>query len=315
MMDAGFFVGRRDIIDWINDTLLLNVEKIEQTASGAIACQLLDVMYPGNVPMHKVNWSATKDFEFIANYKILQTCFAKLSITRGVDVNRLIQGRYQDNLEFMQWYKRFFETTTAGGIAEYDPISQRVKGKGGSAYNDQYGRAGGSSGPRPPGAVSSSSANPTPRTKIGNNSSIKKPKPLPGSTATPRTTKAAAASAPPKPPAIDKGLGANHSEPDAAVLAELNDLKAINEEMKQARTENSIELDRVEKERDFYFEKLRDIEMMLQDLEDNGEGTELTSNIFKILYATADGFEAAQNEDGTGVAASFDADESAFGTF
>ena len=26
-----------------------------------------------------------------------------------VDVDRLISGRYMDNLEFMQWFKRFFE--------------------------------------------------------------------------------------------------------------------------------------------------------------------------------------------------------------
>lgn len=47
MMDGAFFVGRKEIIDWINQTLNINISKVEQTASGAIACQLLDVMYPG----------------------------------------------------------------------------------------------------------------------------------------------------------------------------------------------------------------------------------------------------------------------------
>lgn len=47
MMDGAFFVGRKEIIDWINQTLNLNLTKVEQTASGAIACQLLDMMYPG----------------------------------------------------------------------------------------------------------------------------------------------------------------------------------------------------------------------------------------------------------------------------
>lgn len=32
--------------------------------------------------MHKVNWAANKSFEFIQNYKVLQTCFAKLSIEK-----------------------------------------------------------------------------------------------------------------------------------------------------------------------------------------------------------------------------------------
>jgi RP/EB family microtubule-associated protein len=50
MMDGAFFVGRKEIVDWINDTLDLSLQKVEQTASGAIACQLLDIMHPGNSP-------------------------------------------------------------------------------------------------------------------------------------------------------------------------------------------------------------------------------------------------------------------------
>jgi microtubule-associated protein, RP/EB family len=49
MMDGAFFVGRKEIVDWINQTLNLNITKVEQTASGAIACQLLDAMYPGSI--------------------------------------------------------------------------------------------------------------------------------------------------------------------------------------------------------------------------------------------------------------------------
>jgi hypothetical protein len=47
MMDSAFFVGRKELIDWINDTLEINIQKVEQTASGAIACQLFDIMHPG----------------------------------------------------------------------------------------------------------------------------------------------------------------------------------------------------------------------------------------------------------------------------
>jgi microtubule-associated protein, RP/EB family len=47
MMDGAFFVGRKEIVDWVNDTLEINISKVEQTCSGAIACQLLDIMHPG----------------------------------------------------------------------------------------------------------------------------------------------------------------------------------------------------------------------------------------------------------------------------
>jgi hypothetical protein len=34
MMDPAYFVGRKEIVEWINDTLQLNLAKVEQTASG-----------------------------------------------------------------------------------------------------------------------------------------------------------------------------------------------------------------------------------------------------------------------------------------
>ena len=81
----------------------------------------------------------------------------------------------------------------------------------------------------------------------------------------------------------------------AARNEELEQLKAANESLSSTNAQLQIEIDGIEKERDFYFDKLRDIEMMLQDLEDNGNGNELTAAIFKILYAQAEDGE----EDGT----------------
>ena len=47
MMDEAYFVGRREIILWINETLQLNISKIEQTANGCVAIQMLDMLHPG----------------------------------------------------------------------------------------------------------------------------------------------------------------------------------------------------------------------------------------------------------------------------
>lgn len=53
----------------------------------------------------------------------------------------------------------------------------------------------------------------------------------------------------------------------------------------------SIDHPGLEKERDFYFEKLREVEILLQDIEESDGPSETTASILKILYATADGFE------------------------
>jgi len=61
MMEGAFFVSRSDILNWINSTLKLNLSKIEQTASGSIALQMIDIMYPGKVPVNKVKWNARQE--------------------------------------------------------------------------------------------------------------------------------------------------------------------------------------------------------------------------------------------------------------
>ena len=81
MMDPAFFVGRRAILDWVNSTFRMNLAKIEETASGAVACQLLDAIYPGEVSMQRVRWDAKSPHEFIDNYKVVQAVFEK----KGVD--------------------------------------------------------------------------------------------------------------------------------------------------------------------------------------------------------------------------------------
>jgi microtubule-associated protein, RP/EB family len=106
LMEGAYFVGRKEIMEWVNNTCGLNLSKVEETANGAVSCMLLDIMYPGQVPMHKVNWGAKQNFEFVSNYKILQTAFTKLRIDRHIDVDRLMSARAMDNLEFMQWFKR-----------------------------------------------------------------------------------------------------------------------------------------------------------------------------------------------------------------
>lgn len=84
MMDPAYFVGRREILSWLNGTFQMNLSKIEETASGAVACQVLDAIYPGEVPMSKVRWDAKSPHEFIDNYKVIQSVFEKKGIDKHI---------------------------------------------------------------------------------------------------------------------------------------------------------------------------------------------------------------------------------------
>jgi RP/EB family microtubule-associated protein len=51
-----------------------------------------------------------------------------------VPVDKLVKGRFQDNFEFLQWFKKFFDANHTG--AHYDALSARggeQMGSGGSS--------------------------------------------------------------------------------------------------------------------------------------------------------------------------------------
>lgn len=111
---------------WRTSTLIqLNLNKIEQLGSGAVYCQVMDVIDPGKVPMSKINWRAKNDYEFISNLKILQNVFDKVGIKRYVEVEKLARAKYQDNLEFIQWLKRYFDSNGGTRAEGYNADERR----------------------------------------------------------------------------------------------------------------------------------------------------------------------------------------------
>merc|ERR1719230_1150539 len=124
-MEGAFFVGRTELLEWVNGLLAVNLTKVEQCASGAVYCQIVDACHPGSVKMNKVNWMAREDHEFIPNYKILQAAFDRNAIEKHIDVDKLIRAKYQDNLEFLQWMKALWDREGAAGARDYDPVRSR----------------------------------------------------------------------------------------------------------------------------------------------------------------------------------------------
>lgn len=82
-------------------------------------------MYPGRVALNRVNWRARNEWEFIANYKVLQQAFAKCKIQKYIDIEKLSKGKYQDNLEFIQWLKRYFDLYNKNDPGSYDALAAR----------------------------------------------------------------------------------------------------------------------------------------------------------------------------------------------
>ena len=163
LMDAAYFVSKNELLAFFNNTLDLNLTKIEQTCTGAVACQLCEYIFPRSIPVSRIDWSCKASFEYVANYKLLQAAFTKNRVRRHLDVDKLIQGKFQINLEFCQWLKAWHDQQVPDR-GDYDAAAVRAKGKGGKNLPPQFrSRASGSAGGggsarRPPRSASSLSS-------------------------------------------------------------------------------------------------------------------------------------------------------------
>ena len=258
----------------------------------------------------------------VANYKLLQNAFKKNKIQKYIDVDKLIRGKFQDNLEFCQWLKAFFDQT--GGIngarEGYDPVAVRAKGKGGKAVGKSVGgvkktssarsvgtaRTGVSSGasrrttsssvssstpttgsrsPRRPTSATSSSSSATRRQKENTTNTTTTSS---SSTRLPTNPRKASVTA-------SATTKAKYEDEIRSLKSENITLKAKYSTLEHSSAETELTLQTVESERDFYFEKLRGIELMLQVYkekeeveEGSGEVSKVMDSIFKVMYATMD---------------------------
>ena len=128
MMEGAFFVGRKAILTWINDFLDINISKVEETASGCVACSMTDSLFPNCVNMKKVNWAAKHEHEFVGNYKVLQDGLKKAGVSKVVPVQQLIRAKYQVRAregatERRQRDARGGRTTGAGAVHEKEEMN------------------------------------------------------------------------------------------------------------------------------------------------------------------------------------------------
>ncbi|CAG8592454.1 8748_t:CDS:2 [Diversispora eburnea] len=228
--------SRTELLAWLNDLLQISYTKVEQCGTGAAHCQIIDSIF-GDVQMNKVKFQAKHEYEYVANYKVLQTAFDKHKVDKVIPVTKLVKCKFQDNLEFLQWLKKYWDTYYPGG--PYDALARRSGSTGG-----------------PIKTVSGGGASRTMPVK--------------------RTTPASTSSS-----RVATGLHETSSH-SASMVMELN--KQIDE--------LKVTVDGLEKERDFYFGKLRDIEILVQQQIDIEPENQLLKDVQSILYSTEEGFEA-----------------------
>ncbi|KAG0052582.1 hypothetical protein BGZ83_002407 [Gryganskiella cystojenkinii] len=236
--------SRAELVAWVNELLGLNYTKVEQLGTG-------------DMPMSKVKFTAKGEHEYLLNYKILQKCFIDKQVEKVIPVEKLMKCRMQDNLEFLQWNKWYWDRTFPGDV--YDAVARRA---GAAVESPSSNRSSHNSTPvrRPPVNSGGSAAN---RSVSGRGSSL----------------------------GVGNASASYRSSPDPSVVLTLQ--KELHEERSTVAA--------LEKERDFYFGKLRDIEVLIQNtlaVDPDIPEAPFMKQVQGVLYNTEEGFEVPDEEEG-----------------
>jgi len=264
-------LSRHDMLAWVNSCLASSFCKIEELCSGAAYCQFMDMLFPGSVQLKKVKFQTKLEHEFIQNFKVLQAGFKKMEVEKVIPVDKLVKGRFQDNFEFVQWFKKFFDANYKGD--PYDALEARCGIPLGS-----------------PGIAGKPMHRVLPSTTMSSQIAARtKPSPAMG-----RNTNMNSG--------VGMGMGMVRPTPAAVRTSPSNVLNRGPMDSSQVEilnaqlAETKLNLEGLEKERDFYFGKLRDIEVFCQE-QDAIESSPALQRILDILYQTeVDGFAAPEDD-------------------
>jgi RP/EB family microtubule-associated protein len=256
------------MLSWVNSCLESSFTKIEELCSGAAYCQFMDMLFPGSVVLKKVKFQTKLEHEYIQNFKLLQSGFKKVEVEKIIPVDKLVKGRFQDNFEFVQWFKKFFDANYKGD--EYNALEARggiPLGSPGAAGKPMHRVA-------PPTTQIAARSRPTAAPAANGHKNISSVGMVKPQVASPGRT-----------------LINNNSSRSAATNSQIEELTA-------QLADTTMQLEGLEKERDFYFGKLRDIEVLCQETEtEEVDGEGIRKRILDILYATEDGFAAPDEGD------------------
>ena len=220
----------------------------------------MDATYPGKVQLHRVNFNAVLPHEVTQNYKVLQQIFDKCNVQKNIDVGQLQRGTFQDNLEFLQWLKHYHDVNTTLRPGEYK-ARERRKACSCSEPKGAIGRHGvkrpvSTKTTRTVTSTTTADAAPEKRQRLA-------AKQHGATTAAPKnaaaTKNAPAAAKQPRPAPKESTTAEEVEEIERAAQSICEGVTV------QQYANMKFELEDMERERDFYYGKLRAVEDLCQE--------------------------------------------------
>ncbi|XP_017024140.1 microtubule-associated protein RP/EB family member 1-like [Drosophila kikkawai] len=106
-------MSRYQMVDWINGkSQEINITRIEDLCTGVAYCRLMKTIFPKSINLKRVKMLPMGEKDYVHNLRLLQAAFNYLELDYPVPIDLLIQGRFKHNFEFLQFFKKFYDSQT-----------------------------------------------------------------------------------------------------------------------------------------------------------------------------------------------------------
>merc|ERR1712226_1417087 len=123
-------ISSQDLVYWFSLTLQTDViTRVPELGTGEHYCLLMNMLFPTKepIPLKKVKFGSQVEVDHISNWKFFQTGLKSVGIDKEVNIDKLVKQKPMDNLEFAQWFYKFFDANRTTDTDEYDPVAEREK--------------------------------------------------------------------------------------------------------------------------------------------------------------------------------------------
>ncbi|TID30392.1 hypothetical protein CANINC_001026 [Pichia inconspicua] len=278
--------SKSELLEWINSYFNLNYSKIEACGNGVPYVLIFNALYPNTINIQRLIQNPQTEFQIQNNFKLLQHGFNKVGISREVNVERLMKCRLQDNLEFLQWFGKlwceFNKDFTFASLSNR-PTSRHSLVSSTSRSRSRQSSA--SSRPSISASGSTQTTSNTTTTSSVSSSTLKQASRI-SSHNTPLNSHQTNQRQPQQ-----KQQQQQQQQQQEQILKLKKELSSLNSTLDDMiNLKNGLEI-----ERDFYFNKLRDIEIICQDIKHSKNAAnisvlDLVGDLMEIMYTTEDGF-------------------------
>ena len=120
-------LGRLELLGWLNEMAEADYPKIELCSDGIAYCQIIDAIHPNVVQLQKLNFNAKNKDDYTRNLKVLEDALIKLKVNKQIQINLLANGKFQHNMDFIQWLFDYSKKINPNITATYNGYEKRLE--------------------------------------------------------------------------------------------------------------------------------------------------------------------------------------------